>query len=398
MKFKEYALFFVSLIAVVLSFWHQLSFSIVFAGVIWCVLWFAMIVVLNHKLIDIKQIALFSSFFLFAVFYLIRGGSYTNLRDYKYLILLFTYFIVPPLIFKFYRDYCSRKMIAVCVAVFWIIILYTLYRTYPVSIQNLNVIRSATQDEQLKTYLTLLGVMNYALPHAISFTVPGLVATFKIAKPKILKLLCILLVAVVFVMIYFSGSTTAMILSIGGLLISIFFTGKEKPSTLTVKILAVAIAVLIASETNLLGTLLSGSQNLSEGTAFQGKIDDYNSDYEDTQMATRGGLFTRTMDVFFENPIIGSVDKKVGGHNYFFDMLASVGILGFIPLFLYLYSVIKMIYYSFSKRTRFYYLLGISLFIFMGCIKNLWGMEFFMVAFLILPSMLYLLEEPETNQ
>ena len=347
---------------------------------------------INHK-----HILFFLLFLIFAIFYLLRGGTYTNLSDVKYLFLLFVYFIVPPLMYKYYINFCSRVMIAVSVSVFWVIVIYTLYRTYPVSTDNPYIIRMAASNEQLNSSLTALGVMNYGLPHALSFIVPGLVVGFKMLKSKYMRLICLLFIAIVFIMIYFSGSTTAMILSIGGLMLSFFFSGKETNSGLLIKVLAVVLFLFIVSETNLLGTLFNLSQGITADTAFQEKIDDFESASGDTQFTGRSSLFMKSFDVFLHNPFWGSVDGEVGGHNYFIDMLASVGIVGFIPLCIYIYLIIKDIYFSLSKKTRFYYLVGAILFIMMGFMKNIWGMESFLMAFFLLPVSIHLIAAYNTN-
>jgi hypothetical protein len=100
---------------------------------------------------------------------------------------------------------------------------------------------------------------------------------------------------------------------------------------------------------------------------------------------------------FLNSPLLGAFstgDKSYnveGGHIYWMNKLAVMGILGFIFFIQIYYRNISFYIKTIANQEfKLYYLLSVVSFITYGLIKNIGGREAYFMLFFILPSMQFL--------
>ena len=310
------------------------------------------------------------------------------------MFVLVIYYLVFPLFFFYYKKYCTARQIGISMFVLFVIVTYTLFRTAPFAIAQSTLIRQFVVDQELETKYMALGVMSYALPHGIVPITPALCYGIKYVRDKIIRIISILLLIEIFALIFLSGATTPMLIFFLVLFVSFIYNPYRSLRANWFKLAVIAVVLLLITNESVLLFIFKLIYPLVEGTIFAAKIDEFelilahNAAYaEDVQ--SRGEFFSKTINTFFNNILFGSTNGALlGGHNYFFDILASIGLVGFIPFVANLVYIIKRSYNSLSRTIKGYYIIGIGSFIFMALTKNVFGSDFFIFPFLVLPCML----------
>lgn len=106
----------------------------------------------------------------------------------------------------------------------------------------------------------------------------------------------------------------------------------------------------------------------------------------------RWALLSKTISSFISHPLFGSSSAISGGHNYFLDMLAKYGIIGFLPFFLMIkHQYIVISSYLSAEARKYYYIILVG-FVALGLIKNMSGTEYWNYLFIYYPSILVWLD------
>ena len=141
-----------------------------------------------------------------------------------------------------------------------------------------------------------------------------------------------------------------------------------------------------------------------EGTNFYGHLGGLLEFYGKTSEATetynvegRADLYKLSLDTFLNNPLLGNASGKNGGHNFFLDHFAQMGIIGMTPFLIYLYRRFKSAYILLSKESRMVYVICIIGFLLLGFLKAMNGLDFWTYMFVYIPCMLKLADKDETN-
>jgi len=109
-------------------------------------------------------------------------------------------------------------------------------------------------------------------------------------------------------------------------------------------------------------------------------------------IATRQELHNMSLTAFLNHPLLGTnKGSDIGGHAYFMDRAGLLGLVGFIPLFLFFYYQIKTTYENLSNSIRMYYLIGVVSCIILGFQKNMSGFEYWLYLFFLLPALCLLI-------
>lgn len=243
-------------------------------------------------------------------------------------------------------------------------------------------------DGRLYFLYARLGVGSYAMGHALPCLIPIIIYAIKKGGSIFRKSLLILLLLLNVLLVYMSTATTALLIS--AILIIVSLVWNEKTRTKNYIVLTICSLVAIAFLTNreLLGSVLD-KINLDSETTYAGKIRDFQeyATYGSAggQTQSRLNLYSQSLDMFLASPIIGIDDARIGGHSVFFDRAAMLGLVGLIPLVIFLYNYMRYVFRKISKSIRAYYLLGFMYFIVLGCLKNIFSFEYILITLLIMP-------------
>ncbi len=125
---------------------------------------------------------------------------------------------------------------------------------------------------------------------------------------------------------------------------------------------------------------------------YYGKIEDTMTMLETGktvgQIAGRQELHNMSFNAFLNHPLLGTnKGSDIGGHAYFMDRAGLLGLVGFIPLFLFFYNQIKITYENLPNSIRMYYLIGVVACIILGFQKNMAGFEYWLYLFFLLPAL-----------
>lgn len=234
------------------------------------------------------------------------------------------------------------------------------------------------------------GVASYGLIHSLPFAFPLLVCNLKEARNTLHKVLYIGIIAVLYFMIMKSYFATSLILSTFSILIALMLS-KNSQINLLIGIIALPMILLFWND-EFAVEVLTGISQMFEHTAIQAKITDIIQSIDlqaaEGQLKGRMDLYSISWNTFFANPLFGNPDVgAIGGHAYLVDRLAHYGLIGTIPLVVFLFSMLAKIYTVIPKRKKVYYILGLLTFICLNFVKNLGGSEMYIFLFIILPGL-----------
>lgn len=268
--------------------------------------------------------------------------------------------------------------------------------SYVIDSQMPGIIRAAVNMEDDDTVVTLFmsGLSPYALPHALPILIPPCVMIIKTPGHRIFqRYVGIIVLVIIGELILLSQSFGATSMGIVVLLISIFIENESTQSNFRLLIALSIFFVPIISIEELQLYLIELFRGFFEnGSKMDIKLSDLAAGIinESTSEITgnRGGLLEKTFDAIIQNPIFGVNDKSYGNHNALIDRFACYGLVGFIPLVIFMFHQIKYTYENVSENIKTYYVIGATAAIVMMVTKNMMGWYQWVCLLLILPLML----------
>jgi hypothetical protein len=159
-----------------------------------------------------------------------------------------------------------------------------------------------------------------------------------------------------------------------------------------IRLVLLGVVALLFLNTQTLISVLDFFGAETETMAYYGKIEDAMTMLETGksvgQIADRQELHNMSLTAFLNHPLLGTnKGSDIGGHAYFMDRAGLLGLVGFIPLFLFFYYQIKTTYKNLSDSIRMYYLIGVVACIILGFQKNMFGFEYWLYLFFLLPAL-----------
>ena len=286
------------------------------------------------------------------------------------------------------KDFKSLYIIF-CSGLFFLTI--TLLLSVPVLINNSETIRNMVMlnlTEKLDEFQKLQrsGIVSYGTIHSLPFIFPILIYHLR-QKGKARFFLLFIFGTSLFVIVN-AATTAPLILSLFGIVLGILI---QKDNTKNVVMLVViATLYFIVSSKEFLLAILDSVYPFFANNSIGGKINDFQIFLKfgevTGEIEGREDLYNLSWETFRQNPIMGSrFFKDAGGHAYFVDKLAYLGLLGTLPLFLFFYYQLKSNYKVLNPSVRFYYLTGILLFFSLGFSKNIGGFDYWFFLFFLLP-------------
>ena len=281
------------------------------------------------------------------------------------------------------------------ITTFHFIVVLTTIATAVLSIANPQIIRYAMEENNFfdnKVILTQLyksGMSNYYLPHALPVIIPPFVCLAKNDKrKKSHRWGAVLIISLCLLLIYFSGAMTALLLGIVSLLGALVITSNAKKNVVRLLLALGLLLPLILNDDLVLSGLRSIENVLGSDNYFYDKIVDFeNSIKNDTAeggIETRSSLYTISLQEFIKNPVFGT-ENEVGGHSVLLDFMASLGIVGFLPFLLMLFSLCVWVKRMLPAKVQPYYAYGFLIGVIMLGVKSMNNLEMWFCLFALLP-------------
>ena len=252
----------------------------------------------------------------------------------------------------------------------------------------------------LPTYYKM-GMSNYLLPHGLPIIIPPLVMWLKLSsKQRWIRLVPLTMLAFSFILIFLSGSSTALILSAGALVVSMIIkiNGKTNYSWIWVITILSLIFMFFPELFGSFANLLGDSETASTYVYHLKDIEDYATTGSASNTGARMELYGQSLGGFLSSPIWGINTKDFGGHSTLLDRLAALGLLGFIPLIALFRSSTKYIKYRLSPKSTEFYMVSCVIAFLMLLIKGIWQIDVLVMFFVMAPLLLMRNEDTLYNR
>lgn len=235
-------------------------------------------------------------------------------------------------------------------------------------------------------------LISYNTCHGLVLLFPAMIFICRKYFKKNKKLFWFWLIStlILFVIVYLSNATTALIVSIFIIILSFILRGEVVNSRSVAMVFVAGVIALILSSKSVMIPILDFIQSkMDETWSNYYKIDDikqgmmYGESSGDVE--NRRVLYEQSIDLFIESPIIGTRHPEmIGHHSWFVDRLACLGIFLIIPLVLVFRYHIRAVYKDLIHG-KIVYILGTVALIILLFAKNDFGVGSWLYGFAFLP-------------
>jgi len=307
-----------------------------------------------------------------------------------------TFYFVPASLFLIYIRNNDIKNVRTIAIVSMLIIIITSIFTFKNSVDNPGIVRAIVGAQATEDYTYIIekyrkGIASYGMVHAFPFILPPFIYMLKNKDFSFkLRIFALLMVMIGGLMVFYAESTGALVVLLFSIIMSLIITESSLKKNIIRLVLLGVIALLFLNTQTLISVLdFFGAE--TEKLAYYGKIEDATTMLETGkavgQIAYRQELHNMSLTAFLDHPLLGTnKGSDIGGHAYFIDRAGLLGLVGFVPLFLFFYYQIKTTYKNLSNSIRMYYLIGVASCIILGFQKNMHGFEYWLNLFFLLPA------------
>ena len=292
-----------------------------------------------------------------------------------------------------------------------IVLLWTTVATAYFDMTMPGVVRYAYGQQQLGTSEVTMfnpmffwGMSSYALPHALPILIPAFILGLRNSSlTKKARVFSGMMAMCCLMLVYFSGATGPMLVSIMVLFMSLLIR-KGRTSSNIIKLVVVMLILLpfILSDELLLAALEWVDGLLGGEGYFHYKVEDFQDSilYGSTgDVEERQSLYGNSLEVLFENPLnflIGA-QEGLGGHSALLDRFTSLGLLGFVPLICLFVAQFKYAIKHLPSEYLSYYYLGLFAAFMMLASKNISGWNMWFLLFTALPFCIYFFSDTDDS-
>ncbi len=252
------------------------------------------------------------------------------------------------------------------------------------------------QDRAELIPLFRMGLSNYLLPHGIPIIIPSLILLIKRTNKNMrIRMTALLFLFFSIILVYLSGSTTALLLSIIGL--TSFFI-KERRSNYFMLFFIIAIlslTIIIFPEIWIEFFNLFSTEIAENYAAHLIDLSNYSSSPSGIT-SSRLDLYRIPAQEFLTNPLWGT-DNAISRHSIILDLLGSIGLIGFIPfcgIFYYYYCFVVKHLVAIGKS---YFTVSFFICIFLLLSKGINSNEIWLMLFVVSPVILCIASFSEVN-
>lgn len=278
---------------------------------------------------------------------------------------------------------------------FLIIVAVMTYESYKIDNAMPGIIRSLVhwEDEEEATNLLLMGLAPYQLPHALPVLIPPCIMIIKKPNNLFKRMVGILFLFCIIILVMLSQSFGAFAITLFALLVSLLVREGDVRKNFRKLMISTIVILILSSDTVQLAVVDFFKNFFDSDSKMYTKLDDLAvgivTDTFSEVSGNRGSLLGQTLQAIFRNPIFGVNDRSYGNHNALLDRWACFGLVGFIPLILFIYNMIKVTFLQIPSKLRTYYLIGVITSLVMMSTKNMMGWYQWVCFVLILPLMFY---------
>ena len=209
-----------------------------------------------------------------------------------------------------------------------------LYNTFTVIMENPDAIRHWEEFADMEDE----NIGNYYFVYSVPIIITGLSVCMARLK-GFKKLICLGMIAVLFVFLLLASYTLAILIAALGLIMQIFLSLKS-PITKILFIVAAVIGIFFVPD-----LLLFISENAPSGNMSVRFKELYSfftaGDTSGYNLNGRLTLYSMSIEAFLNSPIIGNRNLTFDGHATFLTVLSDTGIIGGIPFYYLLFSMNK---------------------------------------------------------
>lgn len=275
---------------------------------------------------------------------------------------------------------------------------YLLDQLYP------GIIRATVnmEDEGEVVNLFGMGLSSYQLPHALPVLVPSCIMIIKKPEMKFQRVVGVIFLASIVLLVSLSQSFGAFIVMLFALLASFFIGEQSVKKNIRVIIVLTIIFLIFMGDTVQIAIIDFIRGFFEPGSKIDEKLMDLAMGIVNENISevsgNRGNLFQATIDAIIRNPLFGVNDKSYGNHNALFDRWACFGLVGFIPLVLFIYYYVKETLRIIPLNLQTYYIIGAISSLIMMITKNMFGWFQWLCFVLILPLTFFVWKEKQCNK
>jgi hypothetical protein len=236
-----------------------------------------------------------------------------------------------------------------------------------------------------------LKVAGYAFAHGVPLLFPYLVYWVKKSDFKIKAIWVFVLGAVSFFILK-ANFGASLIVSFFCILLSFLITS-DKTLNIVLLVTMMLVAALFLNKSIVLSSLQL-VEPFFEETVIANKISDIKGSIiasgVEGSVYNRGALYLGSWKAFLGSPLFGVTyrgDAFIGGHSFVLDNLAIGGLSGFSLLVLIIWGMFKRLILIIDKNKRIYFLISLSVFVILNCVKaNIGGGSLF-ILFVVVPAL-----------
>ena len=346
-----------------------------------------------YKKIINPQFALLSLYAIIVLFNSFTGDEYLTFT--KSLLDILYLFVPFAMLFIYIgtKDYKRLKMLLIFILFISFILSIT---SIPQLYADPMLLREEFKEEDgaLAAIYARRWLSTYGKAHSLPFIFPPLVYIIKNSinnnKRKILFFLFFL---IYFMFILLSSATGAILITVFAIGVSFLIRTNKSIKYNLLMLFLISLPALLLLNNDILYYSLDMIQPLFRGSSTYNKINLIKLFLENDSLeggfGVRNNLHGISWNTFLDNFLLGTnKDSEIGHHSFFLDRLALLGMVGFIPLILFLLSYVRKIY-NILNKTKLYYLVGVFSYFLMFSIKNPFSFEMWLYALFVLPGLCF---------
>lgn len=278
------------------------------------------------------------------------------------------------------------------------------YQSYQMDQMMPGIIRSVVhmEDESEVEVFLMLGLAPYALPHALPVLIPPCIMVIKRPDKMYHRVIALAFLICIIILVYLSQSFGAFVLAFFTLLLSLLIREGGLKKNIKLLIISAFFVLILAGDTVQVtiieffrGFFDTGSKMYEKLTELLVGVLSEGEQAVSSVSGNRGNLLELTIRAILRNPLFGVNDLSYGRHNALLDRWACFGLLGFIPLILFIYNIIKQTIKKIPYNLQSYYLISVVSSLIMMSTKNMMGWYQWVCFILIMPLMFFVWKEKE---
>ena len=309
-------------------------------------------------------------------------------------IIMATAFVIPNLAIYYILKHLNSERMYRYFCWMPIAVLIISFATFtPLIIGHNEVLRQVTYTGG--EFSTDPRLPHYSLLHAYVLIMPALILAVKVIKTK-LRYIFLLVAIYDFYVIAQSSVAVTIVLAVISIAFMLIYDEKDNNKSL-LRTLGFGALFFLFIEVGIVDAVMNMLVNLYDDTAAAGKMRLFRDMLSGNELAAGNSLDTRrnlhniSINAFFANPLIGS--SPVGNHSCILDRLGGLGLIGFVPYVIFLFSVFKNVAKTFVSRNAKmgFYVVSFSVLLLLYQ-KGLFGQECWLFFIVLAPSILHYIE------